>query len=309
VQIFGEAAIRHWPLSCAHYLWNDRDDSGKMRWSQYSLASAVENQVQHPVQALLQDMLRITGTSDDPDVKILDKMRFYIQRQNEKLEFREDDIFGRKLPVDERPQQNNYPQITVDAVSTVIRHALENRWANIPRDTHVDLAVEISSVDPEKLPYLLQTSHPHLLMHYIGINQEQATSVTRLSRHSEHPRYKLHKTAGLKDLASLSYRTLNSNTKNVRELKAYNTFKGYTYSAGSRYRHHEIVPSRLLSGGLQCSNYFTNLIQTLTEEEKNGSNAVRIEVTIPYNDAGLFGILPTHAIFTNVITLPRVTIP
>lgn len=308
IQVFGDAAVtHHWPLDYANYILKDRGPDGRLVFARVALETNRSSQTDHPVQRFLQAMDRITVVSEDMDVKMLKGMRFLIQRQNEKLQYRFDDIWGEPNPGDRRLPGRRL----TDAIQDVLSRAIMVPWVNIPQDTHVDLAMELSCKDNNWEPYISRDAHAAALVHYIGLNPVDALHETRLNRRSEHERYKLHRTAGIAAIAGFHY---NAQTKHdiagrdVRALKMYHTQKEYVYSKRAKHGHRQPANSAYLSQNQSYTDYQTSLRKTLTTSVTEGQNAIRIEVTIPFITAGSFQLHPTREILDGVVLLRHGTL-
>jgi hypothetical protein len=306
IQVFGEAAVtHHWPLDYANHVLKDRGPDGRLVFARTALETNRSNQTHHPVQRFLQAMDHITASSEDADVKMLKGMRFLIQRQNEKLQYRFDDIWGGLR------QGDHVGRPLTEAIDDVLERAITGPWVNIPQDTHVDLAMELSCRDNEWEPYLLRDAHAAALMHYIGLNQVDALNETGLNRRSEHARYKLHRTAGIEAIAGLHYNTQTSRDipgRIVRALKIYHTHKEYLYSKRAKHGHRQPANSAYLSQNQSYTDYQMNLRKTLATSVTEGQNAIRIEVTIPFIGAKDFHLIPSREILDGIALLPRGTL-
>jgi len=311
IQVFGDAAVtHHWPLDYANYILKDRGPDGRLVFARIALETNRSNQTHHPVQRFLQAMDHITRTSEDADTKMLRGMRFLIQRQNEKLQYRFDDIWGESRPGD--PQHGLGPGTRLtNAINDVLQRAITGIWVNIPQDTHIDLAMELSCKNKEWEPYLSWDAHAVALEHYIGLTHANALDQTRLNRRSEHARYKLHRTAGIKAIAGFHYNTQTNRDiegRDVRALKIYHTQKEYVYSKRAKHGHRQPANSAYLSQNQSYTDYQTSLRKTLTTSVTEGENAIRIEVTIPFITAASFHLQPTREILNGIVLLRRGTL-
>lgn len=306
IQVFGDAAVtHHWPLDYANYILKDRGPDGRLVFARVALETNRSNQTDHPVKCFLQAMDHITVTSEDADVKMLRGMRFLIQRQNEKLQYRFDDIWGEIRPGD------NIGNCFTEALVDVLQRAIIGPWANIPQDTHVDLAMELSCKDNEWEPYLSRDAHAAALVHYIGLTHVDSLDETRLNRRSEHTRYKLHRTAGIEAIAGFHYNTQTRRDivgRDVRALKMYHTQKEYVYSKRAKHGHRQPANSAYLSQNQSYTDYQISLRRTLTTSVTEGQNAIRIEVTIPFVSAYGFQLYPTRGILDGIVLLRRGTL-
>jgi hypothetical protein len=308
IQVFGDAAVtHHWPLDYANYILKDRGPDGRLVFARTALETNRSNQTDHPVKRFLQAMDHITVTSEDADVKMLRGMRFLIQRQNEKLQYRFDDIWGEIRPGEAHLIGNRFTA----ALNDVLQRAIIGPWANIPQDTHVDLAMELSCKDNEWEPYLSRDAHAAALVHYIGLTHINSLDETRLNRRSEHARYKLHRTSGIEAIAGFHY---NAQTRrdiegrDVRALKMYHTQKEYVYSKRAKHGHRQPANSAYLSQNQSYTDYQTSLRKTLSTSVTEGQNAIRIEVTIPFVSAHDFQLCPTREILDGIVLLRRGTL-
>lgn len=290
--VFGDVLTRHWPLSYKHYLFKDRA-MGKLLHTRYSFA-ATNNDAEGPaMERFFQAIHSTTENSRNETVQKLHGVRFLIQRQNDKLQMRVDNVFGQI-----GAEGGLYAQAVDKVFDTCFRHW---RDLHIPVDTHVDMAVELTSPNKSWEPYPLLSSHPHLLCWYLKLDREVAEKTCDLNgRKSEHHTYKAHRIAGLANIAGLSYKTQREHISEVRELKVYSTGKEYTYSRRSPNRIQQPPPSAFLSENLQVSNYFENAVRTLEQASNQGQNAIRIECTLPAHRARSFNILPNKEILRRV---------
>lgn len=282
-KVFGTAIIRHWPLSYAHYHFKDRK-YGKLLNTRYSLAAKGES-IEGPVmESFLREIHRRTANSTEEVVQKLHGVRLLIQRQNDKLEIRYDDVFAE--------EGNEGAQLT-RAIDKVIDVCFQPWRSHLPQDIHVDLAVELTSKQTSWDPYPLLSSHPYFLHWYLDLPLSAAQKICNLNgRKSEHCTYKAHRIAGLDMVAGLSYKTGKENQTQCRELKVYATSKEYTYSRQSSNRIQCPAPSTFLSDNQQVRSYFERLEKTLVEATLHGENAIRIECTLPLHRARTSYIIP-----------------
>jgi hypothetical protein len=293
IEVFGESIIGHWPLSYAHHVWKDRQ-GGRLLNSRYGLAGNDTHVDGHAMEKFLRAIHRRTQETQEEDVKMLHGVRFLIQRQNEKMENRVNDLFS--SPGDPDPGTR-----LSQAIDTVITNCFR-LWKNPkPSDTHVDLAVELSSPSQVWAPYPLLSSHTYFLQCYIGLSSEDAAETTQLKvKGSQNRRYKAHRIAGLANLAGMQYKDDSDNLTQTRELKVYVTGKEYTYSKQSPNRIQQPPISSWLSHNIPITTYFESSQKYLRSASTSGRNALRIECTLPLARARSAVVIPDVSIIDSI---------
>jgi hypothetical protein len=293
IEVFGDSIIAHWPLSYEHHVWRDRRQ-GRLLHSRYGLAGN-DTHVDGPaMEKFLRAIHRKTQEADDEDVKMLHGVRFLIQRQNEKLEVRVNDLFSSPSELDPATRLNN-------AIDTVIANCFRLWKHPQPADTHVDLAVELFSPSPSWAPYPLLSSHRYFLQCYIGLSSDNAADLTQLQgKRSQHRRYKPHRIAGLANLAGMQYKDDGDNWSLTRELKVYVTGKEYTYSKQSPRGIQQPPISTWLSHNVPITTYFEHSQKYLRSASISGRNALRIECTLPLARVRSAVVLPNRSIIERI---------
>lgn len=298
-QVFGEAVVRHWPLSFQNHVWRDKK-FGRQLNARYGVPAALEYGGSPAVQAFLLAMEDVTLRSTDPDVQLLHGVRYVIQRVNEKMSIRANDIFGHA----------GDPEEALTNAIADIKDLSFSHWAEIkPLDIHVDLALEMSSRDPSWSPYTMQSCHKYLLEWYFGMNIDKAASTSSLAgRKSEGANYKSHCTSGLPQLASMHFRLDRECKKQIREMKVYSTGKEYTYSKQSRHGVQQPAMSSWLSDNTSINQYVANVLATLKDAGREGQSAVRVEWTIPLTRLRSATIIPSPSIIGQLAKIEHGTI-
>jgi hypothetical protein len=179
--IFGQDVNLHWPLTFAHHAWRDRVN-GRMIHSLCSLRTQEIVDSRPIMEAFLRKIDETIQDSDHPNVQALTGIRFYIQVQNIKLRTR----------LNFMPREGADPaQVLTDAIDDAIERAFVQWIDEKPADTHVDLALEITSKDPNYDLFPMIQSHPFYLRHYQGIGLTAAKKITLMKgRQSEQTKYK-----------------------------------------------------------------------------------------------------------------------
>jgi len=290
-KVFGDAVVRHWPLSFQNHVWRDKK-YGRQLNARYGVPAEQLYDGVPAVKAFLLAIEDVTGSSEDPDMQLLHGVRYVIQRQNEKMNVRVNDVFGSRAN----------PEECLENAIAHIAEATFVQWIDVkPADTHVDVALEMSSRDSAWSPYPMQSCHKYLLEWYYGMESESAASKVSLAgRKSESTQYKCHCTCGLPGIASMHYRPAEETRKQIREMKVYSTGKEYTYSKQSKYGFQQPAMASFLSDNTTIGYYFTNLLMTLKDAGSKGQSAVRIEWTIPLTRLRSAQIIPNPEIIQRI---------
>lgn len=290
-QVFGDAVVRHWPLSFQNHVWRDKK-YGRQLNARYGVPTGQLYGGIPAMKAFLLAIEEITMHSPDPDVQLLQGVRYVIQRQNEKMNFRQNDIFG---------TGNNGASAVRDAISAIKESSFLQWSSDLPNDVHIDLGLEMSSRDPSWSPYLMQSCHQEILQWYFKFPEEKAAKkVSLVGRKSEGTEFKSHCTCGLAALASMHYRITEESQKQIRELKCYSTGKGYTYQQQVKYGFQQPAMSSWLSENTSICKYHESLLATLKEAGSRGQSAVRFEWTIPLTRLRSAQIVPSSSIIRKI---------
>jgi hypothetical protein len=281
IEVFGEGIRAHWPLSYSNHIWKDRQ-FGRLLHPRFGVAGNRNTPDEQAMTTFLRAIHRVTGQSNDQDVSMLHGVRFLIQIQNEKLQFRENVLFN---------EEESRVDTLQNAVKKVVHDCFQTWKKPLPEDTHIDLATEMYSNSREWAPYPKMESHKEILKWYLNMDEEQASRITSpftrtgSKRGSEHTEYKIYRVAGLKSLACMNFKTSRELISKVREAKAYVTGKGYTYSRSSKHGIQQPAPYTWLSENHSIKTFFSEAQKTLQEAAASGANGIRIELTLPVKEA------------------------
>lgn len=255
----------------------------------------------------LQKIQDIINNSENNIIQRMRDIRFVIQRQNEKLLYREEDIFTPLEGMSSDMSPVNRFRYRAEALKA--RAFDQTQWVYTPSDAQVDLAIEFVCRSNDRTIYLKRSGHTKVLMWYLGIEQEEAEKMTDCStRRYEHRKYKLDRVATLDDIAGLHYLDHSGSPNGVRELKVYSTAKESTYVAHEKSKYRKVEPSHWLCNTQTYRDYQDRLQNTLREAAEDSSGALRIEVTIDLNLVEEYAIVPSRQVLDEFITLNKGTI-
>jgi len=282
-KVFGDAVVRHWPLSFQNHVWRDKK-YGKQLNARYGVPTGQTHEGIPAMEAFLLAIEETIKHSTDPDVQLLQGVRYVIQRQNEKMNVRVNDVFS--------SGEDNILAMK-NAIASIAELSFMQWSSELPDDVHIDLALEMSSRDPSWSPYLMQSCHQLLLEWFLKFDKDiAAKKVSLVGRKSEGTQYKCHCTSGVAGLASMHYRLAEESLKQIRELKGYQTGKEYTYARQLMYGFQQPAMSSWLSNNTSIGKYFENVIAILKDAGSRGQSAVRLEWTIPLTRLRSAQIIP-----------------
>jgi hypothetical protein len=298
--IFGQDVNLHWPLTFAHQTWRDRLN-GRMLHSLYSLRTGDSVGSRPIMEAFLQKIDETIRASENPNVQALTGIRFYVQVQNIKLQTRV------RIMAEEGAEPG---QIVTEAINRAILRAFSHWIDEKPADTHVDLALEITSKDSNYDLFPMVESHRFYLQHYQGIGRTKAKEITRMrGRKSEQTNYKCHRMSGVSNLAGMHYRTKREVEPLCRELKLYGTGKAYFFSSQSENKIQGPGKISILTSNTSIQTWLEKADNTLIEASIEGQNAIRIEWTFSLERARAAIVLPSREIYQRIAKVKRGLIP